>query len=63
MKVLPVKGTNLIDVFLGNFFAQEGWSRYRRVVSKVTKKAIYVHVKGNKLNMLQLKEMYSKVKI
>ncbi|HJY22836.1 MAG TPA: hypothetical protein VJ279_08135 [Hanamia sp.] len=60
MKVLNVKGTNLIDVFIG-----EGWkghSRYRKVVSKVTKKAIYVHVSGNKLNMLQLKELYGKVK-
>lgn len=60
MNVLPVKGTNLIDVFTG--IEWDNWSRYRRVVSKVTKKAIYIHVKGNKLNMHQLKEMYSKVK-
>jgi len=60
MKVLNVKGTNLIDVFIGQEWGN--WSRYRRVVSKVTKKAIYVYVKGNKLNMLQLKELYGKVK-
>jgi len=60
MKVLQVKGTNLIDVFIG-----EGWyghSRYRKVVSKVTKKIIYVYVSGTKLNMFQLKELYTKVK-
>lgn len=60
MKVLPVKGSNFVDVFVGEGW--EGWSRYRRVIHKVTKKVIYIHFKGNKLNTNELKEFYSKVK-
>ena len=59
MKLLQVKGTNCIDVFVG-----EGWenhSRYRRVIHKVTGKVIYIHVSGNRLNVSQLKELYTKV--
>lgn len=60
MKVLPVPNSNMIDVFIGEGW--EGWSRYRRVMHSTTKKHIYIHIKGNKLNIHQLKEMYTKIK-
>lgn len=60
MNVKQIKGTNIVDVFIGEGW--EGWSRYRRVIHKVTQRAIYIHVKGERLNMFQLKELYTKVK-